>query len=189
MATFTPEQIQTRIDRAVGLTENVAGPRPSWAVAALVAQYRIDETDTQTDYFGSRGLGGLIVLAWSKHKRHLFPEMRKAALRHPQTAYLANDIYRCRVFLEKDVDDSNRAGWYCPWHSDRRPEFPSRAEAEAFIAMTPLDDPACGWRIEFESNEHRENYSMGHGNYLSVGYYDRNGWKVSKRDYALDDIK
>lgn len=29
--------------------------------------------------------------------------------------------------------------------------------------------------------EHRENYSMGHGNYLKDGYYDRSGWMVCKQ--------
>lgn len=35
--------------------------------------------------------------------------------------------------------------------------------------------------------EHRENYSMGHGNYLKEGYYNRSGWLICKAKKYRDD--
>ncbi len=96
---------------------------PPLARAVLVAEYRQDESDLMTDYWGSRTLRR-VVLAWSSHTRNLFPEMRKAAALFEETAHLAD------------------------------------APAEA---------------------EHRENYSMGGGNYLKAGGRHSTGWSVRKR--------
>jgi len=115
---FTPEQIQVRVDRAVGIPENIAGPRPEWAVAAIVAEQRVDQTDSQTDYFGSSAREGLIVLAWSRHERCLFSEMRKAAKKHPETAHLANDIFEARVIFLTDVPHWNGSAI---WAGQRSP--------------------------------------------------------------------
>lgn len=52
--------------------------RPAWAKAAIVAEYQEDESDSMSDYFNARTTRR-VVLAWSKHTRDLFPEMRKAA--------------------------------------------------------------------------------------------------------------
>lgn len=81
-----------------------------------------DESDSMSDYFNSRSTRS-IVLAWSKHTRNLFPELRAAAARHEQTAHLAT---------------------------------------------AP------------ENAEHRENYSMGAGNYLQIGGRYSSGWRVRK---------
>lgn len=63
--------------------------RPSWATACIVAQRVVDESDTMTDYFATR-TAEEIVLAWSKHNRNLFSEMRKAATLSAHTQHLSD---------------------------------------------------------------------------------------------------
>ena len=63
--------------------------RPAWAKAVIVAEYWHDESDTMTDYFGGRS-GKRLLLAWSKHPRDLFPEMRKAARNAEEVAHLVD---------------------------------------------------------------------------------------------------
>tara|TARA_Y100000310_G_scaffold93212_2_gene90759 strand:+ start:412 stop:1179 length:768 start_codon:yes stop_codon:yes gene_type:complete len=63
--------------------------KPPWAKAAIVAELKQDDSDIMTDYFHST-TKRTIFLAWSKHTRDLFPEMRKAARNHPDTAHLAD---------------------------------------------------------------------------------------------------
>ncbi len=60
---------------------------PTWAKAAIVAREEIDDCDIQTDYFNTKH-GPLHILAWSKHNRDLFPEMRKAADNLAETQHL-----------------------------------------------------------------------------------------------------
>lgn len=60
---------------------------PQDTKAVIVAEYMEDESDTMSDYHHSRGTKTLI-LAWSKHQRDLFPEMRKAALNAEECKHL-----------------------------------------------------------------------------------------------------
>ena len=62
---------------------------PSWAKAVIVAELVEDKSDLMTDYHG-HAIKRTIILGFSKHKRDLFGEMRKAALNHPETAFLYN---------------------------------------------------------------------------------------------------
>ena len=62
--------------------------QPEWAKAAIIAEYVIDDCNSQTDYFGAK-TGSRVFLAWSKHERDLFAEMRKAAATLPETRDLA----------------------------------------------------------------------------------------------------
>lgn len=73
-------------DRARG---DLATYRPSWAVAAIVAELREDQSDSMTDYFAHRTTR-TVVIGWSRHNRDLFAEMRKAAATFPETAHLAD---------------------------------------------------------------------------------------------------
>lgn len=61
---------------------------PAWAQAAIVAELHRDQSDSMTDYYGSTTTRR-VVIGWSRHKRDLFPEMRKAAATFPETADLA----------------------------------------------------------------------------------------------------
>ena len=65
---------------------------PSWANAVIVATFteHDDEgSDPYDDYYQSKTTR-TIILAWSKHTRMLFPELRKASLNHADTCYMSN---------------------------------------------------------------------------------------------------
>lgn len=62
---------------------------PAWAKAVIVAQMVKDDSDSMSDYFNSKTTR-TIILAFSKHTRDIFSEMRAAARNHPDTAFLAD---------------------------------------------------------------------------------------------------
>jgi hypothetical protein len=95
---------------------------PDDAKAVIIAELRQDECDFNSDYHG-HSVKNVLILAFSKHTRNLFPEMRKAARNAPETLHLYD--------APKDA-------------------------------------------------EHRENYSMGGGNYLATQYRHASGWVVKK---------
>lgn len=61
---------------------------PKWAKAVIVADLIEDQSHGMSDYYGSTSRES-IILAFSRHTRDLFPEMRKAALNHEETKFLA----------------------------------------------------------------------------------------------------
>jgi phospholipid N-methyltransferase len=61
---------------------------PTWAKAVIVAELMQDECDSMSDYFHSRCVR-TVILAWSRHERDLFPEMRAAALNFSETVHLS----------------------------------------------------------------------------------------------------
>ena len=88
--------------------ERFLGPRrPAGATHALVGERHVDVSDSQTDYFASRR-DQTLVLAWSKHGRDLFTEMRKAAAHAPETA----DLATAPVAYEHREKYSMGAGYY-----------------------------------------------------------------------------
>lgn len=62
---------------------------PADAVAVIVANYEQDDSDVMTDYFSTRTTR-TVILAFSKHTRDLFPELRKAARNFAETAHIAD---------------------------------------------------------------------------------------------------
>jgi len=60
---------------------------PKWAKAVIVATLKKDQSDLMSDYHGSTTTK-TIILGFSKHTRDLFPEMRKLATNHEETAFL-----------------------------------------------------------------------------------------------------
>jgi len=106
---------------------------PEDAKGVIVAYFTSmsDHSDPYSDYYESQ-TDRVIVLAWSKHTRNLFPEMRKAAKNHPDTKHLA----------DKET-----------------------------------------------STEHRENYSMGAGNYLTETDYIRFGLKIKKISFYTSNTR
>lgn len=62
---------------------------PLGSKAVLIAEYRVDDSDSQTDYFASHS-EQVLILGFSTHTRDLFPEMRKAAANAPETAFLVD---------------------------------------------------------------------------------------------------
>jgi hypothetical protein len=183
----------------------IEATRPAWAQAVIVAELEESRCDSMSDYFNSETMRR-VVLAWSKHKRDLFPELRAAAATFEETADLGPgcDIYRARIVLGADVVTHGTyysKGQHSPWHTEpfaddekygRGKRFTTRAAADAFVsanaaAAHPIEmQTAAGpvvvpfeWQITHESIEHREKYSMGHGYYLSAGGR-YSGWQVRK---------
>lgn len=178
--------------------------KPAWAKAAIIATYEADKSDSMTDYFATH-TEKRVFLAWSKHTKDLFSEMRKAAVLLPETAHLGpgKDTYTVHVVATSDTRGNGFTLWkgsYSPWHSelvgDRSGKaFETLAEAEAFTAAhgTPHDITVDGevktfvWGITKTSAEHREKYSMGAGYYLKASGRYSSGWTVEKTTW-LDGL-
>lgn len=179
--------------------------RPAWAKAVIVAELHVDVSDSQSDYFHHR-TARVVALAWSRHQRDLFPEMRKAADLFEATAHLGTGKgdFRVAVVLTTEyITDgaAYRNGQRSPWHRqelDGHDEkvFETRAAAEAWIAQAPTLDDLHGthgenvaiahfaYQITEEPLEHRQKWSMGHGYYLKRGLTHANGWSVRKHAAA-----
>jgi hypothetical protein len=182
--------------------------RPPWAQALIVAELEHDASDSMTDYFNTT-TSRIVALAWSRHTRDRFDEMRNAAAMFEETAHLGpgRDVFRARVVLTDDVIMNGSAYWKgspSHWHRelyasdrgrDRGETFTTRVEAEAFTAGRGEPEPIVfnggtpqeklvrfEWRIDRESIEHREKYSMGHGFYLKGSGRYSDGWIVRKVD-------
>ena len=178
----------------------------------IVAKFMVDESESQTDYYGGRS-ARKVVIGFGKGKRESFKQLRQAAELFAPTAMYApgNDRYELalvwdhnfnenepgRAFIEFDAQQDHmkpREGHAVPfhWYSDkfegyekglRSIQLWSKKEVDLFL----LENPALRgtrWDVRVDSYENRENYSMGGGNYLGSSRYS--GWKVYSEliDYA-----
>lgn len=76
--------------RARAAFEADTAPRiPGWAKAVILAELVEDQSDAMTDYFHSTTVRS-VILAFSRHTRELFPEMRKASRNFAETVDLAD---------------------------------------------------------------------------------------------------
>jgi hypothetical protein len=155
------------------------------AARIITAEFRVNESDLQSDYHGGRS-GRLVVIGFGTGKRESFKQLRTAAGDFPPTASFGPglDVWHVRQYREEKTE-LNRYP-----NSTRLPEQFSTEEqaaawAEAAIARDKqkqlAGDCFCpempfGYELEFSSIEHRENYSMGGGNYLGLHRYS--GWIV-----------
>ncbi len=160
----------------------------------ITAEFCVDESDSQTDYWGGR-CARTVVIGFGKGKRENFRQLRKAAGDFPPTAHMGPGlgIFTPRVVI-LEAFKSNGAyyyeGSYSHWHSELDNngdlQFSTREEAEAYtrekgepseIHFDGSQAVQFGWEVNETSYEHRECYSMGGGNYLGAGRYS--GWRVS----------
>ena len=172
--------------------------KPAWAVAAIVAEFQIDDSDSQSDHFATRK-GRQIFLAWSKHERNMFPELRKAAALHPETAHLGpgKGVYVPTVVCSSDIRSNDSGYWkgsVSNWHSELhgnrwdRKTFQTRTEAVAYTTEKGAPEPILfdgvlatfEWEILERKIEHRDTYSMGRGMVLGADDYTT-GWTVRKQ--------
>ncbi len=173
--------------------------RTAGAERIILAEFHVNESDLQSDYFGGR-TGRVVVIGFGKGKRENFRQLRAAAGKFPPTAHmgLGKDIFKAHVELLDDVTSNGCAYWhgsYSHWHHelDDNAIFSTEAEAEKFIHekgqphSISFDGKIVnfGWTIRHESYENRENYSMGGGNYLGTSRYG--GWKVVSRSGLWKD--
>lgn len=174
---------------------------PRGATHAIEARCEEDQSDSMTDYWGSRTTA-TVIIGFSAHGRDLFPELRKAAATFEPTADLGPGMgrYTARVIITAPevIPGGYYAGRRSHWHSDLyvSPDgtqehsgvpFVQRARASAWIYGRPeipqisFDGVlvSFGWDLEEHKIEHREKYSMGHGYYLA-GEGQYSGWQVRK---------
>jgi hypothetical protein len=171
----------------------------------IVATFRVDETDTQTDYFGHR-TARRVVIGFGRGRRESFAQLRKAAAKFPPTRHYGPGLGRWFATPTLGADCILASGCLAykgsrsHWHSDDKAgPLPTRAAAEAHAAARPLDPVGLTgrdgspqlvpivWSIDEEKIEHRENYSMGGGNYLGESRYG--GWAVSSSTWIPDSAE
>jgi hypothetical protein len=161
----------------------------------IVAKFRVDESDSHSDYWGHR-TSREVVIGFGRGKRESFAQLRKAAAAFKPTADYGPGRGRWFAYPVVDSDfvlgsgEHMYQGSRSPWHSDNHAgPLPTRAAAEAHAAGIPLQPIAVDgklipivWHVREEKIEHRENYSMGGGNYL--GDSRHSGWTVSSSTYV-----
>jgi len=151
----------------------------------IIAEYHVDESELQSDYWGGRTVRE-VVIGFGKGKRESFKQLREAASKFEPTRHLGpgRDQWRVRVYHEK-ADEKYRNA------TAEGPTFETEADAQAWIdaemavegneaSQAGMCARSCGYRLSRESVEHRENYSMGGGNYLGCSRHG--GWKVISRE-------
>jgi len=107
---------------------------PDWAQGVIVASYTVFDEDNSdphaNDYYFNTEK--TIILAWSKHTRRLFPELRKACLNHEDTVFLADKAQSCEHRESYSMGSGSyltnkdfvRCGWsvrkVCFWREDNK---------------------------------------------------------------------
>lgn len=84
--------------------------KPEWAKSVIIAELHENDCDLHTDYFGYK-TKKTVILAFSKHTRDLFPELRKAAAKFEQTRPLAT-----KPLLNDSGEEKTEANkeWWTP---------------------------------------------------------------------------
>lgn len=163
---------------------------PPTSQRVIYAEFRVDQSDSQSDYWGHRTVRR-VVLGFANGKREDFRQLRKCAATFEPTKDMGPGCDDFTVYVVAANDGPNGynrigTGERSHWHTDEGHGrgFTTEADAVAFIASRePLDKStidgtvvAWEWDICRESIEHRETYSMGGGNYL--GSSRHSGWIV-----------
>lgn len=159
----------------------------------IVAEFSVDESDMQSDYHGGR-TARTVVIGFGKGKRESFRELRKAAAVFEPTEYIAFDRISVHCLFKIDNDHYERSE-SLKGENYRDRYFRTEEEAAQcvadLIANAPENQLGYSGCVGFpafakarpesvqytrRSPEHRENYSMGGGNYL--GWSRHGGWSV-----------
>lgn len=163
--------------------QQLAAITPVGAGAYVLAELHEEESDHQSDYFAHR-TKRQVLIGFRTGGREDFRLLRRAAALFPETRHLGP---ACAIFfaVAKDTEGSSlylgedgRPSMF----SGRR-EFSTQAEAEQWLAAVVLNPERFphGATVQSENIEHRENYSMGSGNYLKAGHSNSSGWCVKSR--------
>lgn len=161
----------------------IEAKKPARAEAVIVAEYEQDESDTMTDYFATKTTRR-VAIGWRTGKREDFRQLRAAAATFPETAHMRPGLDSWTI---RAVDD--RGEWARSYPGEDSPEskvYGTEAEALAAVEGYPMPPGAVEWRTRCESVEHRDNYSMGAGNYLKGCNRYSSGWVV--RSYPLGNV-
>lgn len=84
---------------------------PAGVQAVIIGVLRVNDSDPMTDYFGSH-TEKTVYLAFSAHKKNLFPEMRKAAANCADTKFLQESPADC----ENKENYTGGGGYYLGEH-------------------------------------------------------------------------
>lgn len=74
----------------ISIGSKILDKLPNDCQAVIIAEHQQNESDSMTDYFGSKTTNK-VFLAFSSNKRNSFSEMSKAALNFKETEHLANN--------------------------------------------------------------------------------------------------
>ncbi len=156
---------------------------PSNTCAVIFADLMADDSNLETDYFASHAERRMAI-GFRTGSREDFRQLRAAAALHPETAYMRQGTSLWNVSIYYEVPGSNLPS---NGEIERFSHEGTEAEIDAKIAEAltriPEQDGKGGIRKVHkseESFEHRENYSMGAGNYVGRSKYS--GWIVKSYD-------
>lgn len=192
---------------AVESSKSSLSPKvPAWADALIVAELDEDDSDLMTDYHNHKTTRHVLI-GFRKGKREDFRQLRAAAAQFPETAHLGpgKDDWTVMIYAEEDKGQNvyrRREIWrddsYQARHFHTEAEAKEAIEAAIVVArqkaaeemarsgsrVVELDECLYGYDLCCESVEHRENWSMGGGNYLKASGRHSSGWKVRSRDLS-----
>ncbi|MCK5613432.1 methyltransferase, partial [Candidatus Pacearchaeota archaeon] len=124
--------------------EEMKAKTPTGTQSIIVAELVQDKSDLSSDYHGSISTR-TIILAFSKHTRDLFPEMRMAALNHPETSFLHDADKKAEhrekysmgagFYLKQGWRDSN--GWKISKVRPYQNNYSIGCDAEWSLPKTP----------------------------------------------------
>ena len=147
---------------------------PSWARALIVAEDRENDSDSMTDYFASHSTRE-VAIGWRRSSREDFRALRAAAGGFEPTAHLGPGCDFVRVCWLDPGEEYRGELWR---DDDARPRIFTTEEAATEAAEAEKADTGREYRLDVEKVEHRDNYSMGAGNYLQVSGSHASGWRV-----------
>lgn len=120
------------------------------AKAVIVAEYMEDDSDSQSDYYASHA-SKLVVLAFSKHARDLFPEMRAAVARFAPAAHLAieGEEHREKWSMGHGYYLAGKGGKYSGWVVRKLRKYGDRWDDKVLEAMgCDMAEHVAKWRDE-----------------------------------------
>lgn len=163
--------------------------RAGKSARVIVAEFMVNESDMYTDYHGGRS-ARVVVIGFGTGKRENFHQLRCAAAEFPPTADYGPGRDEWRVWVNRE---ESKEGQHT--RSTREGDtFTTEAEAREWIENEISNYRAAieagnheysqagicagnfGYSLSSESIEHRENWSIGGGNYLGRCRYS--GWQV-----------
>lgn len=165
--------------------DSLIAKAPSNAYAVIMSEKMQDDSDHQTDYFASHATQRMAI-GFRTGAREDFRQLRAAAALHPETAYMRPGASRWLASIYYETPGSNmppQSHIERVEHDGTETEF--NAKIDEVLKDMPEKDDNGGVRTVHkaeESFEHRENYSMGAGNYIGSSKYS--GWIV--RSYDLN---
>lgn len=179
--------------------------KPANAHALIVAELIEDKSDHSSDYFGST-VTRAVAIGWRTGSREDFRQLRKAAASFPETAHMGPgcDTWTAYAYTSEDQGPHvfrERKQFRDEHYNEVRAT--TEAELRELIAARIAADSAIpapkvlqwgdfaerhGFTVHRESVEHRENYSMGAGNYLKRDGRHACGWRVRSYEFSGSEL-